>query len=160
MAREPKVPKPKPDKRELNMRVGPFGSLHPAAPYDEDCMSRFRQGDIVRIIEPTFPRNDSDDELRRKYRALVSRLAKATGIDHDVLHLRMRTKTGRVASFTVSGEDAVHWVPISTTEMSPPQFEAFYKDFEQVLLEDYDLTPDQIFDLAAEELTTRLRNHR
>lgn len=142
----------------LLMVVRPGGHLSPATAYDEERMTRFRVGDTVEIIEPEHPRSERQDKAHRLYRAVLSRIGKATGVDPIALDRRVKIATGRVDSVLMWGTDTV-LVPSSITEMDGPTFDEFFReamDYIQTRLAP-GLTVKEIMDLGTEILRQRLK---
>lgn len=139
----------------LLMVVRPNGFLAPATAYDEERMMRFRVGSTVEIVEPDQPRSEEQHKAQRFYRAILSRISKATGIDHEALHWRIRIATGRVHSVALWKND-VRAIPISIADMDAPTFDAFFRDaidhIQTKILPGVNLK--DVFDMAHEDLRT------
>lgn len=137
----------------LHMIVRPNGFLAPATAYDEERLSRFRTGSTVEIIEPHQPKNE---DKQRLYRAIVAKVAKAIGVDADVLHIRIKLETGRVHSVAVWADDDVRLVPISVADMDAPAFDSYFDDAVEIIttriIPGFDV--DAILEMGWEHLST------
>ncbi len=112
-----------------------------ASALDLEVIERYRIGArLTCYIEP----QRRDEVLYRRYRAIVSKVAKAFGIDHDSLHWRLRLKCGLHRELREL-DGAVSIIPRSTTELQDDEFRAYFDRAMVVLIDELGVPPEEIY---------------